>query len=83
MKYILYCFRYGRDYYIKQAGKAAGASERFANKLKGEVSCDDELKSFEENYVYHSLPRRLYNQKNSTKHFVKNPLLNFPNYDTN
>lgn len=61
-------------------GKDENGKEE-VKKDEEEVSYLDKLKDFEENYIYDRLPRLLYNVKDSTRHFVKNPLLNFPNYD--
>lgn len=63
---------------MKQASKSAGASEKAASKLADEVSLDKQLNSLEGAFVFHSFPRRLFSGKNSSRHFVQNPLLNFP-----
>jgi hypothetical protein len=64
--------RYGRDYYTKLASSPSGKAKN------DEVSLSNRIDQLEAKYTYSSLPRSLYTPRNSTKNFVKNPLLNFP-----
>lgn len=72
-------FRYGRDYYIREAKKSAGSRKKTLTDYD-QVSLDAKLNDLEESLVYLSLPRRLYSAKNSSKHFVRNPLLDFVDF---
>lgn len=80
---IYFNYRYGRDYYIKESASAAGERKKTESTKTEEVRLDNDLTNLEKEYVYCSFSRRLFSPKNSSKHFVKNPLLHFPNnYNT-
>lgn len=75
-KILLIDYRFGRDYYIREASRPQGARKSNGYSNDSNVSTENDLRHLEESYVYSSLPRRLYSQ-NSSRNFVKNPLLNF------
>ncbi|CAH1994577.1 unnamed protein product [Acanthoscelides obtectus] len=64
---------FGPDYYAKLAATPSGGRVD-----SPEVSLSKRINQLEEASIYSSLPRSLYTSKNSSKNFVKNPLLNFP-----
>lgn len=70
-------FRFGRDYYVRNAAKSAGTRKTPSISNESEVSLETNLNELEGNFLYHSLSRRLYSPRNSSRNFVKNPLLNF------
>nr|CAI5826659.1 unnamed protein product [Callosobruchus analis] len=64
---------FGPDYYAKLA-----ATPRGGRVDPPEVSLNKKMSELEEASTYSSLPRSLYTSKHSSKNFVQNPLLNFP-----
>lgn len=76
-------YRFGRDYYIRDAKRASGGKEDLPDEddTTIEVSKGEDLKELEGTLTLSSFHRQLYTTNdNSTKNFVKNPLLNFPEF---
>lgn len=71
------CSRFGRDYYVRNAAKSAGARQPHKLLTESEVSLKKNLDDLEGNCLHYSLSRRLYSPRNSSRNFVKNPLLYF------
>lgn len=72
--YVSFSFSFGSDYYAKLAGKPSGGGKL----LSSEVSLAKHINHLEEISTYSSLPRSIYSPKNSSRNFVQNPLLYFP-----
>lgn len=70
-------FRFGPDYYAKLASSPSGTKAKSPKSPEVSLS-DGNINEIEATAVYSSLPRTLYTSKNSSRNFVKNPLLNFP-----
>ncbi|ENN78706.1 hypothetical protein YQE_04878, partial [Dendroctonus ponderosae] len=63
---------FGPDYYARLASKPSGGGRN------AQVSLANHINHLEEISTYSSLPRSLYSPKNSSRNFVQNPLLLFP-----
>lgn len=71
----MFCYRFGREYYVREASKPKGARKVNGHTEDDSVSIEEDLQQLEENCVHSSLPRQLYSPRNSSKNFVQNPLL--------